>query len=183
VPQILYIYLHILVARPSPTSGCPRYQQSRNRDPSVHCAPVTKQPLDPRSNIKLNLFDHRVNLYNSKPMAVITHVPVYYVIQYNLIFTVFYIIFFFILLSITHFHKIEFKVIKSVFHVSCKHACLVYKTIMLCRKKNNKYPSDFYSLVSYGSFIQSSKGSTTSKSMKRPIISPNLELKLVLSSN
>jgi hypothetical protein len=39
--------------------------------------------LDPRSNIKVNLFDHRVNMYNSKPMVVILHVPVYHV--YNVI--------------------------------------------------------------------------------------------------
>jgi len=44
-------------------------------------------------------------------------------------FTTFYmhtfqkLIIFIILLLITYFHKIEFTVIKNIFHVSCKHEC------------------------------------------------------------
>jgi hypothetical protein len=50
------------------------------------------------------------------------------------------------LLFINHFYKIEFIALKSIFRVSCKHACLVHKIIILCGK-NNKYPCEFYSLV------------------------------------
>jgi hypothetical protein len=51
------------------------------------------------------------NQYNNKHIAVISHVPLYHVIQCNLIFTVFYnyvfhkFIVFIILSLITHFHK------------------------------------------------------------------------------
>jgi hypothetical protein len=78
-----------------------------------------------------------VNLY-SKSMIVIQHVPLYHIGRCNLIFTIFYmhaihkLIIFIILSLITHFHKIEFTLIKSIFHLSCKHAGLVYKIIMLC---------------------------------------------------
>jgi len=58
--------------------------------PFIHGALVTKQPLNLRSNIKVNIFDHRINLYNRKSITIIPHVPMYYIIQYNLIFTTLY---------------------------------------------------------------------------------------------
>jgi hypothetical protein len=74
-------------------------------------------------------FTIKNNQYNSKLMAIISHIPAYHVIRYNLMFIVFYmhdfhkLIIFIILSLITYFHKIEFTVVKSIFHVSCKHAC------------------------------------------------------------
>jgi hypothetical protein len=57
------------------------------------------------------------------PMVIIPHISVYYIIRCDLLFTVFYmhafhkLIIFIILSLITHFHKIEFTVIK---YISCE---------------------------------------------------------------
>jgi hypothetical protein len=99
-----------------------------------------KEPLDLRPNIKINLFNHRVNLYNSKSMVIIPHIPVYNVIWCNLIFTVFYMhtfinsSFSLSCYSSIIFTKIEFILIYSIFHVSCKHVSFVHKINMLCEK-------------------------------------------------
>jgi hypothetical protein len=105
-------------------------------------------------NIIINLFDERVNLYNSKPIAVIPHVPVYHVIRCNLIFTFFYMHAFInssFSLSYYHHSFSQNKVHNNqkCIYLSCKYACLVvHKIIMLCRKNNNKYLCEFYSLAS-----------------------------------
>jgi len=84
-------------------------------------APFTKQPLDPRANIKTN-----------KPLTIIPQVLVYHVMPCNVIFTVFYIhafhklIIFIILSLITHFHKIELLIKK---YVSCElYTCMFWYT-------------------------------------------------------
>jgi hypothetical protein len=62
-------------------------------------------------------------------MTVIPHILVYHVIRCNLIFIIFYIYAFhkftiFLILSlIANFYKIEFIIIKNLFHMICKHAC------------------------------------------------------------
>jgi hypothetical protein len=62
---------------------------------------------------------------------------------HHLLHACFYkLIIFIILLFINHFRKIESVVIKSVFHVSYKHAYLIHKIIILCEKYNNKYPCE-----------------------------------------
>jgi len=77
--------------------------------------PVTNNHWILGQILKVNHFDHKVNMYNSKHMAVIPHVTVYYVIQCNLIHSflhacIYKYIIFIILLFINHFHKIEFTV-------------------------------------------------------------------------
>jgi len=132
-------------------------------------------------------------------MTVIPHVPKYHVIRCNLILTVFSIEipikdkFYFYMHAFINslfslscylsliFTKIEFKVIKSVFHVSCKHAYLVYKTIMLYGKNNNKYPCEFL-LACIARIIQEvllrlHNLEIWKKKKKQPIIRPNPRLK------
>jgi hypothetical protein len=86
---------------------------------------VTKT-IGSKANHKNKHLTIKNNMYNSKPMTIILNVPMYHVIRYNLIFTVFYmhafhkLIIFITLSLITHFHKIKFTVIKIVFYVNCK---------------------------------------------------------------
>jgi uncharacterized membrane protein len=90
-------------------------------------------------------------LYNSKPMSIIPYVLVYHIIRYNLIHSllhacIYKLVIFIILLFTNYFHKIEFTLIQNVFHVSCKHACLIYEMIMICENNNDKYSCELYSL-------------------------------------
>jgi hypothetical protein len=67
--------------------------------------------IEPKVNHKSKPLTMENNLYNSKPMTIILHIPVYHVIRCNLISTVSYmhvfhkLIIFIILSLITHFHK------------------------------------------------------------------------------
>jgi hypothetical protein len=72
-------------------------------------------------------------------------------------------IIFIIFLFITHFHKIEFTVIKMCISWSCKYVCLVHKIIIRMRKKLiiTSIHMSFYSLVSNDSSVKFSWGSTT----------------------
>jgi hypothetical protein len=65
------------------------------------------------------------NPYNSNPMALfLTKRVSCHTIQFSL-HRILHACFhnFIILPLITYFHKIEFTVIRRIFHVSCKHAC------------------------------------------------------------
>jgi hypothetical protein len=90
---------------------------------------------------------------------------------------------FIILLLITHFRKVEFTVIKSIFHVSCKHAVLVHNIIMLCKKSNNKYPCEFLFTCIIKLNREVLLRLHNLKIWEKPIISSNPELKLILCSN
>jgi hypothetical protein len=62
------------------------------------------------------------------------------------------LIIFIIILFINYFHKIKFKVIKNISYVSCKHACLAHKMIVLCGKNNDKYPCELLLICAIGFF-------------------------------
>jgi hypothetical protein len=100
--------------------------------------------------------------------------------QFNLqclLHACFYKLIIFIILSlITHFHKLEFTLIKIIFHVSCKHSYVVHKIIMECGK-NNKYPCEFF-LTCIVRLLRK-----VLKIWEKPIISPTSKLKLILCSN
>jgi len=105
-PWILYAYRHILVVRPWVAHAT---NKAVTMIPSIHGAFVIKEPLDPKPNIKLNLFDHMINLYNSKLMVVIpTHIDIpCHTRQFN-IHRLLYVCFYklnicIILLFITHY--------------------------------------------------------------------------------